>query len=336
MTQNPSISGHPFLATDSDQPPGPLNAFLGWWGAELHAMLGGLTGSRLPELHWTGEGFTDASGKALYRYPTQAALVWPADRVLRRTLTLPMAAENNLAEALRFELGRHLPFPVDQAVYKYQIVARDMVKGQITAQATVIRRDEVQAALNHAHSAGFRLTGLIAGGEVIKGRPRRPWSGLEKLLGACLLVALAAAVAVPASIYDQRIAQLTSIEQGLLRRLDSARAVAMSRQAPALVLAGLAAERRARPSPLLLIEDLTRRLPDEVWVRFMALEDTTLKLEGAAASAAGLVSQLEASDWISGVQFLSPAVIDPITGLERFRLTAEVSPVWPDDPGAGQ
>jgi len=334
MTSNPSLSRHPFLAHGAPAKSGLLGAFFSWWGGELHALFGGLTGGRLQRIHWTGEGYTDATGTPCKRAPSRALAVWPSDRVLRRTLTLPQAAENDIDAAIRFELGRHLPFAADQAVYHTQTEGRDDVKGQITLEITVLRRQDVERALEAAHGQGTQLAGLLAGETLVKGSNRRPWSGLEKLLGLCLVGALAAAAYLPQAQYAERLSALSAIEADLTKEMDRARAVAMGRQAPAMILSGLAAERRARPSAVMLLEELTDRLPDQSWIRFMTVETGTLKLEGSSASAAEMISHLETSKWISGAKFLSPTVTDPVTGLERYRITATVTPVW-DAPKRG-
>jgi hypothetical protein len=46
-------------------------------------------------------------------------------KVLRQIITLPLAAEENLQQTLRFEIDRYTPFRADQVYFDYRIKARD-------------------------------------------------------------------------------------------------------------------------------------------------------------------------------------------------------------------
>ena len=54
----------------------------------------------------------------------EVILCLPADKVLTRTLTLPLATEENLREVLAFQMDRQTPFTVEQVYYDYGVVAR--------------------------------------------------------------------------------------------------------------------------------------------------------------------------------------------------------------------
>ncbi|MEQ1517989.1 MAG: hypothetical protein ABL931_16030, partial [Usitatibacteraceae bacterium] len=55
----------------------------------------------------------------------QVRLVLTPEQVLVKTVTLPLATEENLREVIGFELDRHTPFTPDQAYYDVQMVRRD-------------------------------------------------------------------------------------------------------------------------------------------------------------------------------------------------------------------
>ena len=131
-----------------------LSRFFAWWGGELAALVpAGLrlwwresdrivmlsfdgtravferpAGARREEIYAVELGTADAS---LYRAETsrrllQAAgrnfrllLCLPPEQVLQRTLTLPLAVEENLRQTLTFELDRYTPFRPEQVYFDF-------------------------------------------------------------------------------------------------------------------------------------------------------------------------------------------------------------------------
>jgi len=55
----------------------------------------------------------------------------PPTQVLRKTILLPAAAEENLKQVLAYDLDRHTPFKPDEVYFDAAVVARDEVKKEI-------------------------------------------------------------------------------------------------------------------------------------------------------------------------------------------------------------
>ena len=120
----------------------PLPAFLAWWGGELRALLPASTQQALAggadwhllerrgdtwQLRRAGESealakWSDADDPAMQQQALRQALAavdpqdlrlalcLPAGAGLRRTLALPLAARDNLAQVVGFEIDRQTPF----------------------------------------------------------------------------------------------------------------------------------------------------------------------------------------------------------------------------------
>ena len=149
----------------------PAGAFVRWWLAELQGMLPASMRERLQhaqrkvvarvegtelELFWQeGESLQqldvfslgqDAEvlrrqiQDLLSRHELEEAprvLVMSESGVLRKILTLPLAAEANLRQALAFEMDRHTPFSADQVHFDYRIIERDRERGQLQLELVV-------------------------------------------------------------------------------------------------------------------------------------------------------------------------------------------------------
>ena len=90
-------------------------------------------------------------------------------------------------------------------------------------------------------------------------------------------------------------------------------------------------DRRLRTRPVLeVLQDITRRLPDDTWVQQLELNGDKLKLRGESAQALGLIERLESSPLLQEVGFLSPVVQMAGSGRERFHLGARLARVQKD------
>ena len=56
----------------------------------------------------------------------------PAGQVLRKELRLPAAVEQDLKQALAYDLDRHTPFKPDELHFDAAVVGRDRAKGRDT------------------------------------------------------------------------------------------------------------------------------------------------------------------------------------------------------------
>ena len=81
------------------------------------------------------------------------------------------------------------------------------------------------------------------------------------------------------------------------------------------------------PSVLVVLDDLTRRLPPSAWLDSLTLDDSGgLDIKGEADKAAALVDQLASSDILEEPKLQGVIQPDPATGKERFELVARVRP----------
>ena len=107
--------------------------------------------------------------------PSAVAMGVPRAQVLLRTLTVPaVGSPGELAALVHFQLGRDLPFPVDQAVIDFQVVreftpetaaagtpsAGGSEARRVEVLVAAVKRDVVEFHRRVAEAAGFRLAAL--------------------------------------------------------------------------------------------------------------------------------------------------------------------------------
>ena len=82
----------------------------------------------------------------------ELVLCLPRDKVLTRSLTLPLEAEENLREVLSFEMDRQTPFTAEQVYYDFSVVARSAAERTLTVDLVLVTRrmlDELLARLDN-------------------------------------------------------------------------------------------------------------------------------------------------------------------------------------------
>src|SRR5688572_5073293 len=82
--------------------------------------------------------------------------------VLRRTLHLPLAAEENLRQVLGFEMDRQSPFRADQVYFDQRVLARDVATKQLTVELALVPRTHADTARAPLAALGLPLDALDA------------------------------------------------------------------------------------------------------------------------------------------------------------------------------
>lgn len=262
----------------------------------------------------------------------------PGDRVPRRSVTLPLATQENLREVLGFEIDRHTPFKAGEVAFDYRVTGKDAENKRLTVDLAVVPRELVEQASALANSFGLRPDRIgLAGDEAQWGRPlnflpRGNSSGYPAvqrwlLVGLTLGVAVLGMVAAYLPLYAKerslaaRQAQLAAshaaaldaeeLKNRLSARLDHGRF--------------LIDRRLSTPAATGLLAEVSERLPNDTWLLEMRWHGKNLALSGFSPAAATLIQGLEQSPLLSEVRFESPVTADPRVRRERFNISADVA-----------
>jgi general secretion pathway protein L len=264
----------------------------------------------------------------------------PADKVLRRSVRLPLAAQENLREVLAFEMDRHTPFKAGEVAFDYRVSSADAESKRLDVDLVVVPRELVERAGSIAESFGLALDRISIVGEEGQGNrafnllahgspPGHSASQHRLLTGLAVLAAILAAVAVylPLHLKERSLAAYE-------RQLAEARAAALDAEELKSHLTArlehgrfLIDRRLATPAATTLLAEVTERLPDDTWLVQLRLLGNALILSGFSPAAAALIAELEESPLLSEVRFGSPVTADPRVGNERFNISADVATI---------
>ena len=277
----------------------------------------------------------------------------PGRQTLRRTLVLPAAIEENLKQALAYDLDRHTPFKADELYFDATVVGRDPVRAEIRVDLAAARRGIVDQAIQAVESWGGQVVAVVpeppAGAAASRlnllADDRRAATGgwrRWRIVAPVLVLFAAAVVGLTLPIVQKREYAIA-----LARQVDAARAQAAISDGLRTELERLTGEynfalerKYAFPPTVQVLDEITKLLPDDTWLTQMELKTTArgketqreLMLRGESGNAGRLITLFEESKVFAQAAPRSPTTkIQPGPG-EIFDLVAQLRPLPPPAP----
>lgn len=256
--------------------------------------------------------------------------------VLAKTLSLPLAAQADLAQVLAFEMDRETPFKAEEIYWSHRVEGIEREAGQMAVRLVLVPRASLapligalaaagivprRAEIGDGPDAGLCLPLDDNGGHLSPASRRL----LRPAAAACALLALAAAAtpflrqSLILAALDREVAaaRVRAQEAGDLRR-------AVDRLSAGAEL--IAAERKKAAQPLEVLAAATRVLPDDTYLADLNLRGGKVTMSGRSRAAARLIGALAATG-----TFRNPAFAAPVTRLEAlhtevFTIVTEAGP----------
>ena len=280
-------------------------------------------------------------------------LLLPPGRVLRRSLLLPAAAAERLRDVVGFEVDRQTPFAVGAVRFDARLLQR-RPDGQLEAELVAVPRPAFDEAMAAVGDLAASLVGVEAGDA--QGQPlgvnllpleqrRRRHNPLRRWNLALMAIALLALVACAWQVLDNRRQAAMAFATQVEARANQARVVAAQRQRLVDVVEGAAfldSARASLPTTVEVIDEVSRRLPDNTYLEKLSIEGHQLLLIGLSPEASSLVAKMEGSKLWKSPALSGALQPDPRSRRDRFSLTAELvgsvpsasSPAGPSPTGA--
>jgi len=276
---------------------------------------------------------------------SRVRLAIPSRATLRRTLTLPAAVEENLRQAIGYDLDRLTPFKADELYYDAVVATRDPSHQTIGVDFAAVRRPIVDAAIAHATAWGGEVRSVSPDDPVVANASRlnlapealrtapAPWRRWQFWvpIGALAVFALAAVV-LP--LWQKRELAIAIINRAEAVRQQAA--VSERLRAELERAAGdynFALERKHQwPAMVRVLDTVTRALPDDTWLTQLEVRtlpkgkerERELVMRGESGNAGRLIPVLEESGLVTQVAPRSPTTkIQPGPG-EVFDLGAQL------------
>jgi len=265
---------------------------------------------------------------------------------LRKTLSLPVALEDHLYQALAYDLDRHTPFKPEELYFDVVVIDRDAAHNTLRVDLAAARRSLVDTVLRQAESFGARVVGVTVDPPATASASRFNLLPPDRRIAApgllrwqfvlpAVLLALGIIAALVIPLWQERaeaIALSDLADQAHDRAAVSDRLrTELERRVGDY---NFALERKyAFPGTLQVLDDVTRILPDDTWLTQLEIHamrgkdaQREVTLRGESANAGRLVSMLEDSKLFTQAAPRSPTTkIQPGPG-EIFDVSAHVIP----------
>ncbi len=263
-------------------------------------------------------------------------LLLPAGDCLRRRLVLPAAAAERLRDVVGFEIDRQTPFAAEDAAYDARLLSRRDGDGQLDVELVVVPRVVLDAQRNALGAQSRWLAGAdVAGanGEPLgvnllppasRFAPSDPWRAWNLALAAVALLAIAAMLW---QMLDNRRTAADAFAVVADRQANAARNVSVQRQRLVDLVQGQAfldRSRSGRATAVEVLDELSRRLPDDTYLEKFAMEGDRITLIGLSNQASALIGRLEGSKLWRAPALTGALVPDPRTRRDRFTLVIEL------------
>ena len=268
----------------------------------------------------------------------RTVLCIPPERVLQRNLTLPAAAEDNLRQVLAFEMDRQTPFKADQIYFDSRVIGRDASGRNLQVELVLLPRAQLDQEIGALPPGAAGLDAVDAwraepGGErrrinllPAERRARRRDMRLPLNLGLAALVVILLIVNMDESLTN-RAAAVEAMRAEVEKSNTEARQVAALRKTLADSVAGanfLSDKKRNNPLTVALLDDISKRLPEDTFLERLQIENGEAQLQGQSKEAAKLISLLASSNCLGDPRLQGQIQPDARTGKERFQITADI------------
>ncbi|SDE00918.1 PilN domain-containing protein [Aquimonas voraii] len=231
----------------------------------------------------------------------------PVARVLRRVLSLPVAALENLDAVLGFELDRQTPFKPEQVYFASRVLRQDAGAKQAQVELIVVTRPVLEeavaglaglaerlAAVDVIDAHGQRLGVNLLPAERRASQPRtQPLIQLGLLCASIMLVFFGLG-----QVVGNRQAAVAEMEELVQAQRERAREVGALRaqlEESATAANFLAVQKQTQASMVLLLDELTQRLPDDTFLTRLSVSGNQVSLSGYSSQALKLVAELQKS-----------------------------------------
>ena len=268
----------------------------------------------------------------------------PPGHFLAKTLPIPQAAEENLRNAIQYELDRHTPFKPEDVGFDCAIIGRNEATREILVRLVIAQKTTIANAVAAVAATGLTVAAVQPAAPDRDSLPinllphdeaaNRMVQRVMRWLPWVVLVVLGAlAIALP--IFQKRAQVIELQPQVNVAAQQAAAADALHQQLDRAQneYNFLLVKRYALPTGLQLLNEVTHILPDDTWLQSFELRTTAkgreLQLQGETGVAGKMIELFEQSPFVSGASFKSPVTQAPGSVASRFHIGMDVKDIAP-------
>lgn len=265
-------------------------------------------------------------------------LLLDAKQLLKTRLTLPLAAQENLAQVVSYELDRYTPFTSAQCYFSTRILGKNPAGNRLLVDLLFIARPRLDCYYQDLQAIGLNVDMIAHASDVnqyhtntyvqpynllpaqYRRQERQDIARLNGLFAVCFLILTSMAIALP-FWWQQKV--LTDLQQQVALVRQQANAVeTIKAETTSLLQVEQAVVELKQQAPVILniIEQLSQLLPKDTWLRNFEYHDHKFMLQGLSASSSALINILEASPYFQQTALVSPVTRDSQEALDQFQL----------------
>ncbi|MHB8884547.1 MAG: PilN domain-containing protein [Methylovirgula sp.] len=266
----------------------------------------------------------------------------PTHKVVTRHVTVPAQAREFMAGIIANQIERLSPWPLAQAVYGFDARPSQTDAGILDVCVLIASRANIETIRDELTASGLAPSKIRVRTHAAVDAPvvnlwthmaqasRGRFNDLPRMVGAGLVGMVLLSMIV--SLWAAYSANATWAENDeVTARADSLRRHDQILRKPPN-LASLKPDERAwalkeeSSADVLVLDALTRAIPDGAYLTELHLQDKSIRINGLAADAPSLIAALERTRHFSAVHFFAPTVKSQDGGLYRFSIAARVAP----------
>jgi general secretion pathway protein L len=251
----------------------------------------------------------------------------PSAEVVTQRINVPAQAREFVAGIVANQMERLSPWPNDQVAYGFAIEPSRDDAAALDVRILMAARELVDTAREKLVATGLSVDRIVARAQGdTAAAPITLWSQLgnasernlgraRRLIATAMLVLLVASVGSTAWALVSAAAIQTESDDVAARRATLERQARGPRTSP--VGAARDPARRAwnlketSPAAVIILETLSRALPDTAYVTDLSLNKTTIRIAGLCDDAPSLIAPLQNSKLFGDVHFFAPTTRGP-------------------------
>jgi general secretion pathway protein L len=259
------------------------------------------------------------------------------DHVLVRTIQIPRAALDVIDPVLRNQIERLVPWPEQETRYAYEVKGPNpLIPDQLDVRVAATRQKILDQALASAGKLGlspyavdFHAQNDAEPGMVLLPLEADPAERTAHLLHAALAACFAASLmlggaglyllwerhAETVALNAQVAAAAAQVDEATRLNLENAR---LREQRDQLVK-----RKREDPAVVVLIEALSRILPDNAFLTELDIQGRDTRIVGKSDNPTALITMLENAPQFDGVSFSAPTTRERDEEVETFSIVAK-------------
>ena len=326
------VQARPELWLIPDSETGAISIWAGGDEPEQRDVFGAAEDAELLRDRWTTliRNFEDGN--------PEIRLCLPDSEMLQCPVEMPMAVEAGLEQALRYQLDQLTPFRADQVYFDHEIISRDTEHGRLKLELRLVPVASVEDLLERLSAIGIRPHAIdvvemtdepAARGFNLLPEESRPVyvyarARMNWLLAGAGVLLLALVMAQSIYLRGQTVDRLNAEVNQLRQEAEAVMALQQELE-DSLTAANFLAERRRRqPVAIQVLDEVTKVLPDDIWLQQLQVRGNELMMQGLADGSQRLIELINNSDLLDEAEFRGSINIDPATGRERFNAMAQI------------